>query len=156
MTVKEASDRFNISKDEIRKLCRESQEGPIIYVRASKNIIWNIDDDTKIIMKKSQIFYSLLELLKHKNNPYNITSRRTFPNDEISVIVFDYLCSIGYVGVRNSNVTTLTECLSSISLTDEGLSALLSPAQRKQNENVKPVIFNINNNFSVNAGLVNI
>lgn len=47
MTVKEASEKFNISREEIRKLCRESQNSIVKYVKANKNVYWDIDDDTK-------------------------------------------------------------------------------------------------------------
>lgn len=154
MTVKEANEKFNVSKDEIRKLCRESKEGPVIYIKATKSAIWNIDDNTEIIMTKSQITYSLLQLLKHKNNPNCITSHLTFPNDEISVIVFDYLCSLGYVGVREEKISTLNGCLDNIALTEDGLNALLNPIQTKRNKKIEQI--NINFTNSLNVGLVNV
>lgn len=156
MTVKEASEKFNISKEKIRDLCRESQNGSITYIKANKKVYWNIDDDTKVIMTKDQIMYSLLQLLKYKNNPNDVISHKTFPNDEISVVIFDYLCALGYVGARETTVTTLKDCLDTISLTEEGINALLSPTQKKQNNNIKSIEFPFNNNGKINMSLVNL
>jgi len=156
MTVKEASEKFNISRDEIRKLCRESQNSIVKYVKANKNVYWDIDDDTKVIMTKEQILHSLLQLLKYKNNPNNVVSRRTFPNDEISIMVFDYLSTLGYVSARESNSITLMECLKTIALTEEGFNALLIPMIKKQKGNINPVMFAFDNNITINTGLVNL
>ncbi len=156
MTVKEASEKFNIPKEKIRELCRDSQNGPIVYIKANKNIRWYIDDDTKIIMTKDQIFYSLLQLLKYKNNSNYVISHRTFSNDNISTIIFDYLCDLGYVSKRGLTVCSLIDCLNTISLTEEGINALLNPMQKKRCENAKPVKFSTNINVNINSGLVNL
>ena len=147
MTIQKASEKFNISKSTLYKLCKESQSGSIKYVIATKNGTWNIDDGTVLIMTKEQIRFSLFQILKYKNNP-NIknVSRRTFPEKNVYVI-FDYLCCLGFISRRNNESLSLEQCLLNVQLTDEGINSVISTLNEKKMKTINIININNSNNF---------
>lgn len=145
MTIKDASQKFGLTKDTLYKLCRESKAGHIKFVNAIKNICWEISDDTEVIMTKEQIRFSLVQILKYKNNSQCVLSRKTFPDKRESKI-FDYLCELGFISKRKNSSYSLEECMADVQLTDEGIDFILQPIQSHIGNNVKSVsIISLNN-----------
>lgn len=144
MTVIKASEKFFIPKNTIYKLCRDSQKGPIKYINAIKKKSWEIDDSTTVIMTKEQIQFSLLQILKYKNNPNVVVSCKTFPERDV-YLVFDYLCCLGFVSKRNCNSISLEDCLSNVKLTEEGIDLLTSVFDEQKIKTININFQNTNN-----------
>lgn len=149
MTVKEASEKFGIDEKEIRKRKKDEM---IIGAKTIKHRIV-IPDDTKIIPAKQDIICFLYEIIKYKNNPQIIISRRLCPELEDLKIMIEYLYKRGYIGEYNI-CDEFIEMFSSLNLTEEGLEIVIGSAQINK---IKSYSLNpISINPQVRIGLINL
>ncbi len=149
MTVKEASENFGLSKDLIRKLCRESQKGDIKYIQSVKlNGKWVLNDPD-IILTKSQIQNILLQIIRFKNNPNSAISRRCFPTDDILKTAIKDLCRLGFV--TECDGENYRELFGTVMITEEGITYLVDKKSEQTITNAPAInIFN----FEAKAGAV--
>ena len=149
MTIKEASERFGIDEKEIKK--RKNDSMIIGIHKKGKYLI--IPDNTLIIPSKNDIRCFLFEILKHKNNPNNVFSRRLCPDIKSFQILLKYLYDRGFIGdyIFDENIT---QTLTTIMLTDEGINYVIGNANINKMNNYN--IFPLKINPSINIGLINI
>lgn|GEM_PF-5177999 len=154
MTVKEASQKFSLSADTIRKMCKLSDEDGIEYIKATKNKgRWKIADDTSIIMSKAQIRAVLYQILKYKNNNQHAISRRWFQDKKTENAILDHLYKLGFITYRHKNAQKqISISLDITMLTDEGFTLVLNKGQEKVISNaptINIVIFENKNGLIV-------
>lgn len=145
MTVKEASQKFNINEKEIRK---RNKDGMILgtYKEGVKIII---PDNTTIIPSKNDIKAFLFQILKYKNTP-NIAINRSLCPDEVSLyVLFDFLYKAGYIG-EATFTKNIKQLFDSIILTDKSIQLIIGENNSKklndyifQNLNVQFAIINL-------------
>ena len=120
MTTKEAAERSGKSINTIRKLCKE-QLIPGAIKRSNK---WIIPDETRVILDRMEIKTVLIQIIKYKNNPCVVVSRKLFHNDQVMSETIKLLYKLGLIGDYEWK-TEIKELFSSIMLTDEGLKMVI-------------------------------
>lgn len=148
MTIKKAAEIFKIDEKIIRK---SINDGMITKRKIGRNI--EVPDDIKFIPIKRDIQAFLFQILRYKNNPRHVISRKLCPDSESLRILFDYLYHKGYIGeyVFSEDINTL---FSNIMLTDEATDLIFS---KHSIDRLKGIIFMpMSINPTCNVGLINV
>lgn len=121
MTIKEASKKFNLDEEEIRKRKRDNM---ILGVyKDGRNVI--IPDDTEIIPSKKDIQSFLLQILKYRNNINTVISRKLCPDKSTLDALMRYLFKRGFIGTYDELFSD-DDLFSKVQLTDEGFEYIFS------------------------------
>ena len=144
MTTKEASIKFQISENDIRKSIRDG-----MFYATKKSGRYIIDDEIEFIPIKCMVQAFLFQILRFKNNP-QIALDYSLCLDEYRLkIVTDYLLRRGYISQFKFNADI--KCLfKEITLTDRGIAFALG------NDVIKKRNVTINLTFPIKIGVVNL
>ena len=116
MTTNEACEKFGLEKKEL-------------YKRIKAGMIPGV-------VKKGRMFVIrtfLLQILKFKNNPSYVFSRRLCQTDKALKDVLHYLYCRGFVG-EDVSVTDPSDALNQTKLTDAGFEYIIHTSSRKKTE----------------------
>lgn len=115
MTTNEACEKFGLEKKELYKRIKAGMIPGVV----KKGRMFVIPDKTPFIPSEQEIRTFLLQILKFKNNPSYVFSRRLCQTDKALKDVLHYLYCRGFVG-EDVSVTDPSDALNQIKLTDAG------------------------------------
>ena len=120
MTVKEASEKFNIDEKEIRK---RNKDGMILGVRKDgRHIV--IPNDTIIIPAKKEIQSLLLQIIKLKNCDAYPINRKVCLNEAMLKAIITYLYERGFIEEIKFE-SDIKDLFHKIRITDDGFDYVI-------------------------------
>ena len=149
MTTGEASEKFNLAKEEIR--ARKNANMIIGAYNKRHRIV--IPDDTILIPSKKDIQFFLLQIIKYKNNNAIVISRELCPEREQLQAVMIYLYRRGFIGnfTFSEEIKTLFD---NVQITDSGFDFVFDYGSFDRLSNITPVPIQLNP--SINISLIKV
>lgn len=149
MTTGEASEKFNLSKEEIR--ARKNANMIIGAYNKRHRIV--IPDDTILIPSKKDIQSFLLQIIKYKNNNSIAISRALCPGKDQLHAVMKYLYKRGFIGnfTFSEEIKTLFD---NVQITDSGFDFVFDYGSFGKLSNITPTPIQLNP--SINVSLVKV
>ena len=148
MDTKQAEKHFHLSSAQIYELGKKNLCGIHKVGR-----MWQIPDETKILIPYIEIRRFLFQILSYKNNPGYVFPRDLCPNDDMLKELINQQYLNGFVGEKAIG-NSASEIINNIKITDKGINLLFGKDVARKLTVIGT--FKVDINPTVNVGLINI